>query len=85
MSTKSEKFWKRVNKHGSYPPKYTKIITRCWEWTGGTQSKLTIPQVLSIRRKYTRGDWSMRALATHYNVCYQSIFKIIHRQTWMEA
>ena len=32
--TIQERFWSKVNKLGPYPKKYTKVKTRCYEWTG---------------------------------------------------
>ncbi len=31
--TKEQLFWLKVDKHGLYPKPYTKVKTRCWQWT----------------------------------------------------
>lgn len=45
-------------------------------------SKLTEQQVLEIRNKYIPRKYTLKMLATEYNVSYQSISIIINNKTW---
>lgn len=45
-------------------------------------AKLTKEKVLEIRRRYATGEVYQRALAAEYGVRENTLFRIIHRQTW---
>lgn len=44
-------------------------------------ARLTAPQVVEIRARHAAG-WTQLALAAHYNVSQQNIFRIVRRETW---
>lgn len=48
---------------------------------GCPQSKLTAANVLEIRDRSARGE-TQRALAAHFGVRQQSIFRIVNNQSW---
>jgi hypothetical protein len=35
----AELFWRLVDRNGPFPPRETKIKTRCWEWLGGVNNE----------------------------------------------
>jgi hypothetical protein len=39
QSIAAEFFWSLVDRNGPFPPRETKIKTRCWEWIGGVNNE----------------------------------------------
>lgn len=46
------------------------------------RNKLKEKEVLEIREKYAKGGYSMRKLASEYNISYVQVQRIIHKTTW---
>lgn len=47
-----------------------------------SQTKLTAPQVIDIRRRYARGGETYHKLASEHGVCWEAIKNVVKRRTW---
>lgn len=49
------------------------------------QSKLTINKVNEIRKKYSKGIYTLELLGKEYDVCFQLISSIINNKIWVDS
>ena len=65
-----------------YTEDYAKKLSVTKLGTANPQSKLTIDQVLEIRKLYDTGNWTHQAIADKFKVKRTTISDIINRRTW---
>lgn len=63
-------------------PLHLEVVTREQNVQRGTVAKLTVSDVLEIRRLHATGDYLQRELAEIYEVAVTTIGQIVRRQRW---